>query len=79
MEVLFMNNQFNDETLNKLGIFELRNLAREIGVYSPTIYKKKEIMLNNGRNNILNCALFLILLFNFHLIIIISLFLSFFS
>lgn len=39
-----MNYNFNEESLNKLGIFELRNLAREIGVYSPTIYRKKEIV-----------------------------------
>ena len=39
-----MINQFNKESLEKLGIFELRNLAREIGVYSPTIYKKQELI-----------------------------------
>jgi|AntRauTorcE11897_2_1112592.scaffolds.fasta_scaffold00019_85 transcription termination factor Rho len=39
-----MNNQFNKNNLEKLGIFELRNLARDIGVHSPTIYKKKEII-----------------------------------
>jgi transcription termination factor Rho len=41
---IVMNNQFNEESLQKLGIFELRNLAREVGVYSPTIYKKQEII-----------------------------------
>ncbi|MGD9901685.1 MAG: hypothetical protein AB7S44_04045 [Spirochaetales bacterium] len=39
-----MNNQFNKDSLNRLGIFELRNLAREIGVHSPTLYKKQEII-----------------------------------
>jgi|LGOV01.1.fsa_nt_gb transcription termination factor Rho len=41
-----MNNQFSKENLEKLGIFELRNLAREIGVYSPTTYKKQELIDN---------------------------------
>ena len=39
-----MKNQFSKENLEKLGIFELRNLAREIGVYSPTIFKKKDLI-----------------------------------
>jgi len=49
-----MKGQFNKESLEKLGIFELRNLAREIGVYSPTIYKKevlieKILLIINGK------------------------------
>lgn len=32
------------ETLQELGIFELRNIAREVGVYSPTTLKKQEII-----------------------------------
>jgi len=39
-----MNNYFNRETLMQSSIFELRNIARDIGVYSPTIYKKEELI-----------------------------------
>lgn len=34
----------NEQTLEKLGIFELRNFAREIGVHSPTTLKKNELV-----------------------------------
>lgn len=34
----------NEETLQELGIFEIRNIAREIGVHSPTIMKKQELI-----------------------------------
>jgi len=49
-----MKGQFNKDSLGKLGIFELRNLAREVGVYSPTIYKKevlieKILLIINGK------------------------------
>lgn len=32
------------EKLQELGIFEIRNLAREVGVYSPTVLKKQELI-----------------------------------
>ena len=32
------------EALQKLGIYELRNLARQIGVYSPTRFKKEDLI-----------------------------------
>jgi transcription termination factor Rho len=41
-----MKNQFNKQNLEKLGIFELRNLAREVGVHSPTTYRKEELIEN---------------------------------
>lgn len=34
----------NYENLEELGIFEIRNLAREVGVYSPTTLKKQELI-----------------------------------
>ena len=40
---------YTKESLDKLGIYELRTIAREIGVYSPTLLKKDEII-----NKILN-------------------------
>jgi len=36
--------KINVEKLNELGIFEIRNLAREVGVYSPTTLKKQELI-----------------------------------
>lgn len=35
-----MINNLSKEALEKLGIYELRNVARQVGVYSPTKYKK---------------------------------------
>ena len=34
----------NYESLEKLGIFEVRNIAREVGIYSPTTLKKQELV-----------------------------------
>ncbi len=34
----------NEEKLQELGIFELRNIARDVGVYSPTLFKKQELI-----------------------------------
>lgn len=39
-----MINNISVEALEKLGIYELRNVARQIGVYSPTLYKKDELI-----------------------------------
>lgn len=39
-----MENYFDEKTLSQSSIFELRNIARELGVYSPTIYKKEELI-----------------------------------
>lgn len=39
-----MKTYFDKEVLQQSSIFELRNIAREIGVYSPTIYKKEELI-----------------------------------
>lgn len=39
-----MSNIYTREALEKLGIYELRNVARQIGVYSPTLYKKGELI-----------------------------------
>ncbi len=39
-----MNSYFDREVLMQSSIFELRNIARDIGVYSPTIYKKDELI-----------------------------------
>ena len=36
--------KINVEKLQELGIFEIRNLAREVGVYSPTTLKKQELI-----------------------------------
>ena len=36
----------NEEKLQKLGIFELRAIGREIGVKSPTTYKRDELIKN---------------------------------
>lgn len=36
--------QINEQNLQELGIFEIRNIAREIGVYSPTTQKKQELI-----------------------------------
>ncbi|MCK9574510.1 MAG: hypothetical protein WCX32_03315 [Clostridia bacterium] len=38
------NKNFNPENLDTLSIFELRNLGRQLGVYSPTLYKKQELI-----------------------------------
>ena len=38
------NKNFNSSSLNELSIYELRNLGRQMGVYSPTIYKKQELI-----------------------------------
>ena len=35
---------FSVEKLEELGIFEIRNIAREVGVYSPTTLKKQELI-----------------------------------
>lgn len=35
-----MNKVINKDTLSKMGIFELREFARSVGVDSPTVYKK---------------------------------------
>lgn len=34
----------NEQNLQEMGIFEIRNIAREIGVYSPTTQKKQELI-----------------------------------
>lgn len=34
----------NEEKLQELGIFEIRNIARDVGVYSPTLFKKQELI-----------------------------------
>ena len=39
-----MENSLSEEMLNGLGIYELRTIARQIGVYSPTTLKKGEII-----------------------------------
>ena len=39
-----MKTYFDKELLQQSSIFELRNIARDIGVYSPTIYKKEELI-----------------------------------
>lgn len=39
-----MRTYFDKELLQQSSIFELRNIARDIGVYSPTIYKKEELI-----------------------------------
>ncbi len=39
-----MRTYFDRELLQQSSIFELRNIARDIGVYSPTIYKKEELI-----------------------------------
>ncbi len=39
-----MNTYFDKELLQQSSIFELRNIARDMGVYSPTIYKKEELI-----------------------------------
>lgn len=39
-----MELDYSKETLNSLGIYELRNLAREVGVYSPTTLVKSELI-----------------------------------
>ncbi len=39
-----MEKIFDEQTLAQSNIFELRNIARELGVYSPTIYKKEELI-----------------------------------
>ena len=39
-----MENNLSKEALEKLGIYELRNVARQVGVYSPTRYKKEVLI-----------------------------------
>lgn len=39
-----MEKIFDKNTLMQTSIFELRDIARTIGVYSPTIYKKEELI-----------------------------------
>ncbi len=39
-----MRTYFDKELLQQSSIFELRNIARDIGVYSPTTYKKEELI-----------------------------------
>ncbi|MGN1208233.1 MAG: hypothetical protein ACI4TI_02070 [Christensenellales bacterium] len=39
-----MDKKINEQTLEGLGIFEIRNIAREVGVYSPTTIKKHELI-----------------------------------
>lgn len=39
-----MRSYFDREVLMQSSIFELRNIARDIGVYSPTIYKKDDLI-----------------------------------
>lgn len=36
--------KINVEKLQELGIFEIRNLAREVGVHLPTTLKKQELI-----------------------------------
>jgi len=37
-------NNISEEKLQELGIFEIRNIARDVGVYSPTLFKKQELI-----------------------------------
>lgn len=39
-----MLNNLSKETLSGLGIYELRNVARQVGVHLPTKYKKEELV-----------------------------------
>ena len=39
-----MNQSYTKENLTQLGIFELREVARNIGVHLPTTYKKDELI-----------------------------------
>lgn len=39
-----MKQSYTKENLNQLGIFELREVARNIGVHLPTTYKKDELI-----------------------------------
>lgn len=48
-----MNNNYKEQTLNNLGIYELRELARKVGVSSPTTKKREDLereilLINNG-------------------------------
>ncbi len=36
--------KINEQNLQELGIFEIRNIAREVGVYSPTTLKKQDLI-----------------------------------
>lgn len=36
--------KLDEITMRNMGIFDLRSLARDIGVHSPTIYKKEELI-----------------------------------
>ena len=36
--------KIDEITMRNMGIFDLRSLARDIGVHSPTIYKKEELI-----------------------------------
>ena len=40
--IMFSNDNYT--TYEELGIFELRQLGRELGVYSPTLLKKSELI-----------------------------------
>lgn len=37
-------NQYSKEELSKLGIYDLREIGRKIGVQSPTIFKKEQLI-----------------------------------
>lgn len=43
-EMDLMNTNFTEEELYKLNIHELRDIARQIGVHSPTTKKKEELV-----------------------------------
>lgn len=36
--------EYSREKLNSFGIYELRTIARQLGVYSPTLFKKDELI-----------------------------------
>ena len=40
----FQNNQYTASKLNEFGIFQLREIARNVGVHLPTIYKKDDLI-----------------------------------
>ena len=51
-ELNMSNDNLKDVLVRKLGIYELRGLARELGISSPTTKRRSELVDQIGRAHV---------------------------